>query len=196
MRLRNASAIAAVLGAYACKRHEPAPDKQGVVVKAADAVPRSSGPIKIDGEWDEPDWSGRALRGPFRADGGELARPSSEIRLLHDDADLIIALYGADENIETTDAFDLSVGTLALHIDATGTVNPPVEWVHAAVDYDEGTLNNPKDDDEEWVVELTIPLAKVGLQATRHQPVRAARCDTPKDGVRRCGQWSGMLTAE
>ena len=88
--------------------------------------------IAIDGEWDEADWAKRALRGQLRGFDGELARPSSEIRLLRDDADLIVALYAADENIESRDAFDLTVGSLALHVTAAGAVVAPVRGVRAA----------------------------------------------------------------
>ena len=52
------------------------------------------------------------------------------------------------------------------------------------------------EDDEEWVVELAIPLELVQLRPGTHQAVRAARCDTPKDGVKRCGHWAASLTTE
>lgn len=152
-----------------------------------DGIPRAHGTIRIDGDWEEPDWVERARRAQFRGDDGQLARPSSEIRWLRDDHDLLVALYAADQNIETRDAFDLSIGSLALHLAATGTVTPAVPGVRAAAGYDEGTLDNPSDDDEEWVVEVAIPLPLV------HGDVHVSRCDVPKDGVRRCGSWSGAL---
>lgn len=155
----------------------------------SDAVPHTTGAIKIDGDWDEADWAKHALRRQFRAFDGELARPSSEIRFLRDDRDLLVALYAADENIETRDAFELAIGTLALRVDAAGTVTPHVDGVRAAVGYDEGTRDHPEDDDEEWVVELAIPLV-----SGEHIPARAARCDVPKDGVERCGSWSGTIS--
>lgn len=186
-------AIVVTLLACGCKRHEPS---EGAKPPSPEEIPHTNGSIKVDGEWDEPDWSARALRGQFRADDGQLARPSSEARFLHDGSNLLIALYAADENIETADAFDVTVGALQLHVDATGNVTPPIAGVHAAVGYDEGTRDNPNDEDEEWVVELGIPLATVGLRAGVHQTLRSGRCDTPKDGVRRCGTWSGSLTLE
>jgi hypothetical protein len=196
VRPRDALVLAA-LCAPGCKRAKPAPKPASApVVHAPDAIPHTTVPIKIDGEWNEDDWPKVALRGQFRGDDGELARPSSEVRFLHDDADLIVALYAADGNIQTSDAFDLTVGPLALHVDATGKVTPPTPGVRDAADYDEGTLDHPQDDDEEWVVELAIPLAKTGLRPGAHVPVRAARCDTPKDGIRRCGSWSATLTLE
>ena len=195
MRARDALTLALIV---ACSRHEPQPHPKEppVAAVAPDVIRHTSGPIKIDGEWNEPDWPTRALREQFVADDGALSRPSSEVRFLHDDKDLIVALYAADENIETRDAFDLTVGTVTLHVDATGAVTPPLATVRAKVDYDEGTRDNPKDDDEEWVVELAIPLDTVGLKAGVHQPIKASRCDTPKDNIERCGHWSGSLTIE
>jgi hypothetical protein len=181
----------------ACRRHEPQPHSRDPVVAAApDVIRHASGPIAIDGEWNEPDWPTRAVRGQFVGDDGALSRPSSEVRFLHDDKDLIVALYAADENIETRDAFDLTVGTVALHVDATGAVTPPLATVRAKVDYDEGTRDNPKDDDEEWVVELAIPPSAAGLTSGAHRPVHVARCDVPKDGVRRCAAWTGTISLD
>lgn len=193
MQRRDTLAIVVAVLTCGCKRsgsHEQQPPPS-----SPDAIPHTTGPIKIDGEWDEPDWPERAQRGQFRAANGELARPSSEVRLLHDDRDLIVALYAADENIETSDAFDLGVGMLALHVDASGTVTPFTPGVRAAVGYDEGTRDDPKDDDEEWVVEIAMPLANIGLLPGIPKIVSAARCDVPKDGVRRCGSWSASVTA-
>ena len=183
----------ALLATGACKHHSAvAPN----MAKKQAGIPRITGPIKIDGEWDEHDWSNTALRGQFIGSDGRLSRPSSEARFLHDDKDLIVALYAADENIQSTDGFDFSVGTLALHVTATAKVTPAVPGIRAAVGYAEGTLDHPQDDDEEWVVELAIPLASTGLVPGVHVPVHAARCDTPKDDIQRCGSWSGSLTVQ
>jgi hypothetical protein len=158
-----------------------------------DSIPRATGDIAIDGEWNEPDWSKRALRRVFVGDDGQLARPSSEVRLLHDDKDLIVGLYAADENIQpATDAFDLTIGTLSLRVDAAGRVTPALPGVRAGIDRD-GTPDNPADDDEEWVIELAIPLAATAYATGDQAAIRASRCDITKDGVRRCGAWSGVL---
>jgi hypothetical protein len=177
----------------ACKRHAAAPPPAKT---SHDAVPHTTMPIAIDGEWDEHDWPQRAFRAQFVGSDGGLSRPSSEVRMLHDDSDLIVALYAADENIETRDAFDFAIGPVALHVDATGKVTPPLAGVRARTGFDEGTLDNPKDDDEEWVVELAIPLAATGLTKGVHQDVKASRCDIPKDGIQRCGSWHGSVTLE
>ena len=131
-------------------------------------------PIAIDGDWDEHDWPARAWRAQLLGEDGKLARPSSEVRMLHDDRDLFVALYAADENIETRDAFDLTVGPLALHVDARGNVSVP--GVRAKAGFDEGTIDDAHDDDEEWVVELAIPLPRVGPPPLA---VKVSRCDVP-----------------
>lgn len=147
------------------------------------ACKRHAAGVVVDGDWDEPAWQA-AQRGQFM-DGGALARPSSEVRFVRGGAALYVALYAADEDIEPGDAFDLTVGTQHVHVDAAGHVTPA--GIVAKVGLDEGTLGDAHDDDEEWVVELALPVAAAGT------PVSASRCDVPKDGVRRCGSWSGAL---
>lgn len=170
--------------AAGCKHH----------AAATDVVPHTTGPIQIDGEWDEPDWPKVAMRAQLHGDDGQLARPSSELRFLRDDHDLLIALYAADDNIETRDAFDLTVGTLALHVPATARVTPAVPGLRAKSGFDEGTLDNPKDDDEEWVVEIAIPLDTVGRGK---KDVHVGRCDVQRaNGEKRCASWSGTITIE
>jgi len=179
----------------ACKRHEAAPATHGDPSPAThrdpDVVAKTTMPITIDGDWDEHDWPARAFRAQFVGDDGNLARPSSEVRMLHDGQQLFVALYAADENIETRDAFDLTVGDLSLHVDARGNVS--VSGVRAKSGFDEGTIDDAHDDDEEWVVELAIPLARVGPSPL---PVKVSRCDVPKDGIQRCGHWSGRVRLE
>jgi hypothetical protein len=156
-------------------------------------VGHTTGAIAIDGDWDEPDWPQHAWRAQFVDTSGQLARPSSEVRMLRDDRDLFVALYAADENIETRDAFELAVGNVQLRVDATGHMLPEIPGVRAKSGFDEGTLDDPRDDDEEWVVELAIPLAATGRGRVT---VHAARCDVPKDGTRRCGHWDGTVTID
>jgi hypothetical protein len=47
------------------------------------------------------------------------------------------------------------------------------------LDMDEGTVDNPSDNDEEWVIEMEIPLASLGLkpEAGQQIDVVARRCD-------------------
>lgn len=91
---------------------------------------------------------------------------------------------------DSTDAFDLKLGSLALHVDATGTSTPLLPGMKVAVDRD-GTLDDSRNFDEEWLLEIAIPIAALPT----HGPslVSAARCDTPKHGGRLCAAWSGRL---
>lgn len=183
-------------------------------------VPRISSAIKLDGELDEWAWRRAARTGPFidRASGEE-ARPYSDARLLHDGRFLYLGLYAADENIVATakdhdtplgldDAFSIHLQieqegpVYAIDVSASGVVADAVEraqkidqaWesgLHERVDFD-GTLNDPSDDDEEWIVEAALPFASLGdfgSSPPRTIFARISRCDTPKEQERRCGAW-------
>ncbi len=164
---------------FACRSH-PAEHR--------DLIPTTTAAIKLDGELDEPDWSGRTLRHVLVADDHKPARPYSEAFLLHDDRYVYLGLYAADEDIRTGEYFDVRLGGLAFHADATGVVTPNLVGIRTSIDRD-GTLDDPSNDDEEWVLELAIPLAATGLGANE-KALMISRCDTPKDRIRRCGAWT------
>ena len=176
--LRNTALLALV----ACKRE---PSKLDPLIAEKPQLR-----IQLDGEWDEPAWNARALRGVFsQADHSE-ARPYSEIRLLRDETHVFVGFYAADEDIRSDEAFDLTAGTLAMHVTAAGTVTP--SSIRAAVDRD-GTIDNPSDDDEEWVIEAAVPIAAFGPSPVA---IKASRCDVTKDGVRHCGSWESSVDLE
>lgn len=183
---------AGVLGAWlaawfvlgACKH----PRDAAPIALAPGEVPMVTAPIVVDGELHEPDWNARARFAAFTANGAE-ARPYSQIRLLRDAQTLYVGLYAADQDIRSSDAFELAIGALTLSIDPRGRITPPVAGARAAADVDE-TLDDPRDEDEEWVIEAAIPIAAIPPGTTT---IHAARCDTPKDGIQRCGSWDGPL---
>ena len=179
----------ACVGAVGCRDRSP----HGA--QAVATVPRTTGPIKIDGEWDEPDWSKRALRGQFLGDDGQLARPSSDVRLLHDDKMLYIGLYAADDDIRSTDAFQLQIGTHTWSADALGKLTPMVDGGAIGLDRD-GSVDNDANNDEEWLLGIAIPLAALELDHTKPTVVRASRCDTPKHQTQRCGSWTRDVTLD
>lgn len=194
--VRRASALAIALALAAASCYRPRDDDAG----AADdhVIPRATGAFKIDGEWNEPDWTQNHLRGQFLGFNGKLSRPTSEIRLVHDDRDVFVGLYAADDNIQSggRDVFALSIGELVLRIDATGKVYPPTPGVRAAADTD-GTIDDPRNFDEEWRLEIAIPRELAGLESGKRVELHAARCDTPKqEGIARCGSWSGTVEAD
>ncbi len=159
----------------------------------ADAVvvPGTSVEIELDGEWEEADWDHVAMREVFTAHGTE-ARPFSEIRMLHDNDTLYVTLYAADENVLSSEAFDLSIGTVSTHVNPQGKLAPPIAGVKTGADLD-GTLDLEIDSDEEWVIELAIPISAVGISMDNAVPVHAARCDVPRAGGRSCGAWDGTI---
>ena len=55
----------------------------------------------------------------------------------------------------------------------------------------DGTPNEPDDDDEEWVIEMAIPLSSLGLKGNPGErlSVAAHRCDSPKNAPRSCGSY-------
>lgn len=148
-------------------------------------VSATTGPIVLDGELQESDWHDRATPTAFVSDSGEQARPYSEIRFLHDDATLYIGLYAADEDIEETDFFQLTLGTLDLRVYPNGKISASADGLRAASDVD-GTVDQPGDFDEEWRLELAVPRTLMMLGAAP-LPVHASRCDVTLDHVLRCG---------
>ncbi|MDB4957991.1 MAG: hypothetical protein JWO36_5560 [Myxococcales bacterium] len=175
--LRNLGLV--VVAGVACKREPSKLDS--VMIQPVQTR------IALDGEWDEPAWNARSQRGTFVSEAGGEARPYSEIRLLRDETHLFVGFYAADEDIKSDDAFDLTAGSFTMHVTADGRVTPAT--VRAAVDRD-GTIDDPHDDDEEWVIESAVPLAALGPSPVT---IHASRCDVTKDGVKHCGSWQGAV---
>ena len=68
-----------------------------------------------------------------------------------------------------------------------------VAWdsgAHASTEID-GTPNKPDDDDEEWVIEMAIPLSSLGLKENPGERLSVAvhRCDSPKNAPRSCASY-------
>jgi len=182
-------------------------------------VPRIKSTLVIDGELDDPAWLGRIARtGAFLGASGEEARPYSDARLVWGDGKLYVALYAADEDVRAAaraadsplsldDAFRItftSGGTQRiLDVSATGVVTDAMQIAGGAPDYswqsgalvaheNDGTLDDASDDDEEWLLEIAIPLRSLGLTGAKGERIgfSVRRCDTPKGtGARVCGSW-------
>jgi hypothetical protein len=164
---------------------------------------------------DEPAWHEAAWTGPFLEPGRvEPARPYSNARLLWTHDALLLSLYAADEDVRSVpsdatrtdaDAFEVQIASdrelFTLRIGPKGVVKATragQAWqpnVALSVDID-GALDDPSgEDDEEWVVFAAIPWQDLGLQPKEGLRLHVAfgRCDTPRDGGRRCGQWGEGL---
>lgn len=198
----------------------PSASSDAVRAPAVLRVPRVAAPITLDGELDELAWSGGVARtGAFLGGDGAPARPYSDARLAWGDGLLYVALYAADEDVRAEprspdapvwldDSFHLvffSSGDgveRVLDVSALGVVTDSVRRSGGAPDYswqsgaivsheNDGTLNDARDDDEEWIIEMAIPLASLGLKGERGERVELAlrRCDTPRGSSRVCGSW-------
>jgi hypothetical protein len=139
--------------------------------------PPAASVIVCDGELDEPAWKRAERTGAFIDDAGQKAAPYSDARFVVSGDMLYVALYAADEDIRSSDAFAVDIG------DRHFRFHPGDRGPDVGVDMD-GTLDNPDDEDEEWVVEARIPLAAL---PHGNVPVKVARCDKIKDGRERCG---------
>jgi hypothetical protein len=170
--------------------------------------------IAVDGDFDDPGWTKGAKTGPFVDDLGAPARPFTDARVAWGDGMLYVGFYSADENIVTNSEradgplwladdvhLALTVGDHEYAIDASpsGTITDGVRINGGAVDYSwsseahvgkemDGTLNDPSDNDEEWLIELAIPLKNLGLEGKAGDSigVRMRRCDTTKSGQKSC----------
>lgn len=212
-----------VCSVVSCRRRTtPAPLPDAGAPLTTTFVKRAAAPLTIDGEAEENDWKTATRTGAFKAKSGADARPFSEARFLHDGANLYLLLYAADQDIRInvkvhdgpivalgddafTVRFDLANGERAfVDVSAGGVVSDAKQdaagkldasWESGAVvavDRD-GTPNDPRDEDEEWVVEAKIPLEKLGVKPGGRLPIAIDRCDTPKDGRRACGAFRSVL---
>lgn len=159
-------------------------------------IPQVAAQIRCDGELDEIAWRTPARTQPFLDATGGQAAPYSDARFLRDANFLYVALYAADEDIRGTDEFVVELGSAArrstLHFSANGVLSPALPGAKIAVDVD-GSVDEPSNDDEEWVVEAAIPLAAVPFARNGTVDVHISRCDVTKDRVRRCGEWKGTI---
>ncbi len=183
-------------------------------------VPRAPSPIVVDGETNDRAWldpPGPARTGPFQFSNGQVARPYSDARLFWSDEFLYLALYAADEDLESRtdqpdgplwldDSFrvrlEVSGTEYLIEVSPKGVVSDARRKPGGSYDYGwssgvrvghdtDGTINDPSDMDEEWVIELAIPLASIGVKGQPGARVGFSlhRCDTPKGAARVCTGW-------
>jgi hypothetical protein len=167
----------------ACHRGEPAAKHLPLHPVGAFPVPRARGPIQIDGQCREESWQ-FAFRSPPFEDANRNINPHAELRATADDDNLYVEVYVADIDIESKgDIVKLEVGPLHFDLMPRGTTAPA--GVRTAIDCDD-TIDNPGDNDEEWVYELAIPWSMLG---TREVPIRALRIDVGRGGPPHAMAW-------
>lgn len=183
-------------------------------------VPHLKASIVLDGDMDDVGWTGPVARtGGFTTPNGMTAKPYSEARLVWGDGHLYLALYAADEDVRAAkrapddpvwqdDSFHLVFRDdrggveRALDLSALGVVSDARRVGAGALDYAwqsgvhvsreiDGTLNDANDDDEEWALEVAMPLESLGLRGERGERIGFAvrRCDTPHRSARVCASW-------
>lgn len=184
-------------------------------------VPHAPGPITLDGDTDDPGWlrlPGPARTYAFRFKNGRSALPYSEARVVWSGDYLYLALYASDQDIEShTDQPDqpipledddfrvvFSQGDVEYAIEVTpkalitdairrGEGAWDVTWnsgAHASREID-GLINDTKSKDEEWAIELAVPLESIGLRGERGETIGMSirRCDIPFGVPRVCAGW-------
>ena len=190
-------------------------------------VPRIAAPIPIDAEiegkkvW-EPD---EGTTRNFTDAAGKGMVPYTEAKLRWGSGNLYLLLYAGDLDLEGTvtehdgpvskdDSFRIEIGQPddlhVIEVSVLGTVADSVCHAHScdsawhsratvAVDRD-GTLNRVGDNDEEWVVEMSVPLDALGLAAAKagtRIPFAIRRCEVGHDrppGPQACGSWGAGST--
>jgi hypothetical protein len=178
-------------------------------------VPHASDAIRFDGELTEPSWLASARTGPFLTKEGKQAVPYSDARFVWTNESLRVGLYASDIDIVSAkvaadgpvwdaDAFhvvfekdgvehELDVAPTCVLTDGERRVGASTDYrwqslAKLACDSD-GTVDVSGDRDEEWVVEMAVPLQSLGLRPEGGERinVRIRRCDVDsKHSPKRC----------
>jgi hypothetical protein len=158
-------------------------------------IPHAAG-IVVDGDADDGAWTSPLVaRVRLRQPGGELAVPASEARFAWGDGHLYVLTHAADEDVRSEgDFFRITVsseGEPARRVSfELAPAGPPPPAIFTARDVD-GTIDDARDRDEEWLAEAAVPLSAIGVDAARgaRLTLHVERCVAgPND---RCGTWSG-----
>jgi hypothetical protein len=105
-----------------------------------------------------------------------------------------MAVLASDEDIRSDDAIHIVFfqgdTQKAIDVSPKPVITGSIGGVHASSEVD-GTIDNPKNFDEEWSLELAIPFESLGMKGERGENIgmSLSRCDTPKDGLRVCAGW-------
>jgi hypothetical protein len=211
--------LGGVAGAFVAKQgraHPPtySPIESNVPAPKGLIVPRAVGSVTINAEITDSAWTS----GPIARTGAFGSKPYSDARLVWKDDALYMVLYAADEDLRATDAHHDEPMWLAdsyrvafkrdghesvIEISPSGELTDmrrdnggvfDTSWesgAKIAIDRD-GTLNDSKDNDEEWVVEMALPLSSIGLtgKVGEHIECSITRCDLSRGSSKReCATW-------
>jgi hypothetical protein len=176
-------------------------------------VPHATTGIEIDGEPDDVAWSASVARTHAFVHDSADARPYSDARFTWANGNLYILLYAADEDLRGGDPRDPEHASAdAFHLifhaetgDRVIDVSPTELWAYGAPELakrvriardSDGTLDMNGDEDEEWLIEMAVPLDALGLrEAGDRLRVSIERCDTlrapagSRAAGRQCAGW-------
>jgi hypothetical protein len=167
-------------------------------------IPHLTGAITLDGDMDDPGWvrpPGPARTGDFLLENGKPAVPHTHARLIWGGEYLYMAVLASDEDIESDDALHIVFfegdAQRAIDVSPRAVITGSIGGVHASSEID-GTINAPGDYDEEWTLELAIPVESLGMVGERGENIGMSlrRCDTPKDGTRICAGFRARIVLE
>jgi hypothetical protein len=176
-------------------------------------APKAVAAIRTDGEATEADWAKAGRTGAFACEGVPVCA-HAEARVLWSPATLNLSLYAADPDIRSQDTttdgpvwladhfrvvfrtdgaeriFELSPRGVVSDALRVGGGKANYRWnsgVVIAPDVD-GTVNQEGDEDEEWALEVAIPIASLGLAGRVGESVELSvqHCDVPRAGRRVC----------
>jgi hypothetical protein len=142
-----------------------------------------------------------------RPDGSE-GKPYSDVRLAHENGTLHVVLYASDHDIVTARVgadgplwrgddfhvvFTRGATSFAFDVDPKCTITDGKREGQGAWNYawqsgstakcdTDGTVDQPGDNDEEWVVDLDIPMASMGIGEKDHVDLFVRRCDVKETG--------------
>jgi hypothetical protein len=177
-------------------------------------IPSTSESLTLDGELTETSWHTAPVTRFLGGDGKDARPYSEVRFLWSRDGVLHVGLYASDKNIVSAgvepdgpvwrgDSFHLVFAKNGVEhsFDIGPTAHGPVltdgerksggAWTYGwqsgarvALDMDEGTVDRPAEADEEWVIELNVPLASIGLEPQAGQTIdfSARRCDLDARG--------------
>jgi hypothetical protein len=185
-------------------------------------VPKAPGPITINAETEgKTVWDSEAGNtGNLKDAAGQGMVPYTQAKVRWGDGNLYFMLYAGDLDLEgkvtspdvaldNDDSFRLEFGAgKQVHVvavslrgavydalcDRSGAAACDTSWqsgAKVAVDAD-GSLNKIGDNDEEWVVEMALPLSALGITGAgpgTRIPFAVKRCEVGHDGVHACGNW-------
>jgi hypothetical protein len=192
-------------------------------------IPKTASPIVINAEVEGKSvWeSEQGCTQNLKDEAGQGMVPYTQAKLRWSEDRLYLLLYAGDLDLQgrvtepdgpvtKDDSFQLELGApdvRKISVSVLGTVADALcsgagaarscdsRWQsHAEVAVDrDGTLNTLGDNDEEWVVEMAVPFASLGIsrpQPGMRIPFSIRRCEVGQRGVRACGGWGTASRGE